>query len=205
MKQKLTILALALGLLVPAAAHAQRFASPPPPEPEPDPSRSGLVFGLGIGGGSLALEGPAEEGRDLGSVFFEVHAGGMLSSRTALLLELWGSDHSLDDCGVDACFEEKGNIGQGNAGLALQYWATPRFWLKGGLGTSRLSYRVLGETRETAKGTAVLAAVGYELFHRTDYALDVQLRLTGASYEEPFFEKYEKASSGALALSFTWY
>jgi hypothetical protein len=176
-------------------------------------ARTGFVVGGGIGFGSIDLEGPRASSGDLGSIFFHAHAGGMLTPRLALLVEVWGSDHRTDRCSFDPdqlCtlfFEPRGNVTQGNAGISAQYWLTPRFWLKAGFGTSRLTFRRDGRGAvEVARGGAFLAALGYELLHERYYAIDLALRFTGAGYsDEPLFGEFDRASSGALALSFSWY
>lgn len=193
----------------PSAASAQgRYAPPPPPpgyNPPPPPQtyaapptlRSGFTIGAGLGMGSLSLSDDIGDIGDFGSGFFELHAGGMINPRLALLIELWGSIHSDET--------EDRSLTQGNAGIAIQWWATEKLWLKFGLGTSRLEENSLafGDEIGSAEGAAALFAAGYELVHHPKWALDLQLRGTAAGYQDTADNL--TASSGSLSLGFSWF
>jgi len=195
----------ALGIAAtPSVASAQGYAPPPPPPPgyyappaPPPMVRTGFTLGVGLGIGSLHLSDSFGED-DFGSGFFELHLGGMISPRLALLVELWGSSHSNNE------FNDE-QLTQGNAGVALQGWVSPRLWLKGGIGSSRLEASDFGSVVAEAEGAALLLAVGYELLHHPRYALDLQFRTTFASYgEDNAFGELE-TSSGSLQIGFSWY
>ena len=92
--------------------------------------RDGVTFGLSLGGGHLgcAGEGCDAEFTEAGS--FDLHIGGMLSPRGALLFEAWWMFHSEDNL----------TVSQGIMTGAFRFWPVRHFWLQGGLGVARAAY-----------------------------------------------------------------
>ena len=95
---------LMLASLAPlSAAHAQ-YAPPPPYYPPPGygppPAaprgiyRGGLVFGVGIGAGAITANDCTNCGGGAGAL--ELHIGGMINPRLAILAEVWGLARPLD-------------------------------------------------------------------------------------------------------------
>jgi hypothetical protein len=210
--------ALALGLLAPSVALAQPGAPPPPPPPgaggggggyyaQPTGpqhfDRRGFTIGVGFGVGGMASDsGILEDCFDCdyepASVGFDVHLGGMINPRLALLGEIWGMGQSVDAYGSTT-------LVQTLVMFAAQYWVTPQLWLKGGIGAANLSYSydtgsdVVSEDIDA--GAALMGAVGYEVMSSPRFALDLQLRLGSGSYDGI----NEQVSVGMLGLGLNWY
>ena len=173
--------AIGIGLLTVfgsvSAAHAQYRARPyygPPPSGPRGVYRSGLVLGGAIGPGvtsgpnCFSLCGFAGMG--------ELHIGGMLNPRLALVGDVFAAARYWDDAvaGQTSAYSSIWTIG-------LQYWATNIIWLKGGFGWSNLqindentpgvSYNFSDEW-----GLGIMGAAGIEVVQSYNFALDLQLR-----------------------------
>lgn len=124
----------ALLLTSATAAVAQPAASPPPPPPgygyaPPPPSfgvvrREGFLIGFSLGGGAFSLA-DCDDCESMDGVALDLHLGGMLTPRLALMFDGSGVAHSL---------EGGGSLVHVIDTVAAQYWVHPRVWLKGGLG-----------------------------------------------------------------------
>ncbi len=207
MSIRLAIIAAILS--VPTCAFAQGYGYPPPPSSEPPPPpppsafessvRHGLTLGFGAGIGSMeSSSGPIEcDGcEDSVSGSFDAHIGVMLSPRLSLQFEVWGAGQALD-AEADTTLVQVLALG------AVQYWVTPRLWVKGGLGTAHLSmsYADSETNDELDTGGAAMAAVGYELIHRPRFALDVQLRGGTGTYDVID----DQISQGMLQFGLSWF
>jgi hypothetical protein len=193
----MTKLAIGIGLVLLttfgtiSAAQAQ-YAAPPPYYPPPQPRgfyRQGFLVGFGVGGGAITADNCGTCG---GAGGLEFHLGGMLTPRLALMFELWGLAHPLGDG-----YSLTNSIYTGS----LQFWATPVLWLKGGIGggTIRISDNYNGLSYEPESALAVSGAVGYEVLHSYNFALDLQFRLAHAAYEGG------GANNIAFMVGFNWY
>ncbi len=182
------LLGIAVLMAAPGLVAAQPQSAPA------TPAREGFTIGASIGFGNIEFtELDSGSGTyNVDSGFFELHFGGLLKPRLALLVELWGT--LADE-------EDPEAVNQRHAGLALQYWASSRFWIKGGLGSSRIDDD--WRTGAQRKGFAAFGALGYELITKTKYAIDLQLRLTAADYHHEFDELSTSSTSAQLGLS--WY
>jgi hypothetical protein len=113
-----------------------------------------------------------------GGVHFQI--GGMLNPRVALVGEVFSAGQQLDSFGDEILFQTQLMI-------ALQYWLTPRLWIKGGIGGSFLTVSYddgVGAGSESLdEGGALMAALGYELAASDRFAVDLQLRLASGTYE----------------------
>ena len=112
----------------------------------------------------------------------------------ALQGELWIQSRALD---VNGEF----NLRQAMAMVAVQYWATRKFWLRGAFGYSSLTVGGPGGTQKLDSGVGVKAAAGYEILSTPSYGLDLQLAVGSGSYAEI----EDQISVGTLAVGFTWY
>ena len=65
--------------------------------------------------------------------------------------------------------------------LAVQYWATPILWLKGGIGFAQLSTGYDGEAVPDENGPGIIGAIGVEVLQAYNFALDLQFRWAAAS------------------------
>lgn len=127
------------------------------------------------------------------AVGFDFHVGSMVNSNLALQGELWVQSRAMDDSNSSA-------LGQSMYLLAAQYWFSPRFWIKAGLGLATLNATYEGAGASyTDAGSAMMGAVGYEIVHSRGFGFDVQLK-TGAG----LYENLE-LSTTVLALGVNWY
>ena len=213
--------AAAVTSFVASSAHAQPGGPPPPPPPggygggggyygpppyyppppPPPRDRYGLTLGFGFGlGGMDADSGDLCLDCDYDPIAFgfDFHIGGMLNPKMALLAELTLTGQTLDSEGFSWVYQSM-FLG------AVQYWLTPQLWLKGGLGFSQLDvqyddgYETFEETIDTGMG--LLGAIGYEVLHSTQFAIDLSLRLQGANYDKID----DTVSSALFAIGVNWY
>ena len=194
-------------LLVPAVAFAQpsaqpvggvpAYAPPPPgygPPPGPPPVRGGfhdragrisLGFSLGLGQMQIDDSDVGCTGCDGDPVSFsaDAHIGWMMSPRLALLFEAHGVGQVIQENEV---FTD--TLVQSTALVGAQYWVTPQLWIKGGIGAASLTlnrddgFETISS--ESLDGAALMGAVGYEVLSARNFAIDLQLRATAASYED---------------------
>ena len=178
-------------VIVSLSVHAQ-YGSPPPyyPPPQRGLYRSGLVFGFGVGAGAITASDCSNCGGGAGGL--EIHLGGMVTPRLAVMAELWSLLRPLGG-GVTL----SNTIFSG----ALQYWATDQFWLKGGLGsgTVDLSDDYSGATFDSETAFAMSGALGFEVLQMYNFALDLQLRLAHVFYASG------GANNIAFMVGFNWY
>ena len=102
----------------------------------------------------------------------------MLTPRLALMFDGSGVIDSVDQD------QGGGTLVHAVETVAVQYWATSKFWLKGGLGAGQLSFTTSdGMTEvESELGPAAMIGVGYEVLRRTTFALDIHMRAAAATY-----------------------
>ncbi|MEZ4365567.1 MAG: hypothetical protein R2939_04680 [Kofleriaceae bacterium] len=216
-------LTLALLTGVAAAQPGGGPPGPPPPPPQSGPGSGGyyatapqtapggfmhqggrLTLGVSLGLGSMEAEsGPltcinCDYSPIAGGV--AAHIGGMLNPRLALMLELQAN--------VQTVREEIGgtqSLVQTAAMVAAQYWATPRLWLKGGLGAAHLSFSyddAYGSVEQPIDdGVAVLGAVGYELISAPRHSLDLQGRILVGGYDGID----DQITAAQIGVGFNWF
>jgi hypothetical protein len=146
--------------------------------------RDGATFGVGVGAGHIGCSD--SNGNDCNSDDNEIDAGGisfragvMISPYLALAADLWAMGRTEDDV----------TVSQGIAAATLRGWATPRFWLQGGVGVARSAAEVdLGADVEVMSETdyvpAAVAGIGYELISTDLLALDLELKAGTGLYED---------------------
>lgn len=188
--KKLIIL---LCLFFPSVALAQYYSPPPPSSQLPGGfhNRTGrLIFG-----GSLGLGSMSSRGNDLRcfdcdyspiSVQAAGHIGGFLSPRFALMAE---GQANVQTLASDSFTGDTTILTQGALMLAVQYWVTPKLWIKGGIGFATLqvdrSYYgdgIIDESTVPENGTALMGAIGYELLSARFFSIDLQGRLLNGAY-----------------------
>jgi len=194
-------LAVALGIglftLLGALAEAQaQYGAPPPYYPPPAPRgvyRSGLVLGGSLGAGSIHADNC---GVVCGAAFMgEVHIGGMVNPRVAVMGDFWMGARGWSDAIGD------GSAFHGIYTLAAQYWATDILWLKGGLGMGNMQLSdAYSGTFGDETGFALMGAIGLELMQTYNSTLDLQLRVGHAFYTEG-----GDVDNLALMIGFNWY
>jgi hypothetical protein len=137
--------------------------------------RKGFVIGFGAGPGHSRVEG--EGNTAVGSSF---HIGGMLGSKTALLLD--GAAVSDSEEGFTAGF--------GVSGVAVQRWVHERAWVKAGIGSGFAFVSGKGESDTEDAGFGIQAGAGYELVQKTKFTLDLQARFTTSSKNDVRINNY---------------
>jgi hypothetical protein len=166
-----------------------RYAYPPPPPPRRyGMYREGLVIGGAIGGGGI--EGNCAIGYCGGAFAGELHIGGMLNPRMAMLLDIWGNFRQVDGTNID--FSQTFWTG------ALRFWPTDMLWLQGGLGIShvQVSDSVGPYSDDTALG--LMLGAGVEVLQVGNMALDLQFR-AGFGFYNPSLDNY------AFLVGLSWY
>jgi hypothetical protein len=163
--------------------------------------RHGLTLGIG---GSLGFMSSASEGLtdcidcDYQPIAgaFDVHLGLMLNPRLALMGEFFIPFQLIDD-------EFATFLVQPMFMGALQYWLTPQLWIKGGLGVASLqvSYDDGGPSDELDTGGAIMGAIGFEVLQAPRFAVDINLRLTSATYNGID----DQVGTGTVGIGANWY
>jgi len=181
-----------------AALTSAGVAAAQPQKPHHLPERGGLLFGFGIGGGQMSCQSDQSDICNAtidGAGSFDVHIGGMISPRLALMGDAWVMYHT----------ENNVTITHAITTLAAQYWLAPRLWLKGGVGgaVARAHYRgvLLNISDRTDSVPGIMGAVGYELLVGRKFAMDVQLKGGTGFYKD----NQVRAKNAALIVGFNWY
>jgi hypothetical protein len=196
-------------LLAAGTAAAQPGYGPPPPPPPgygyyppPPTERMGLTlgFGLGIGGMDSDSNLAACRGCDYDPAAggFWFHIGGMINPHLAGLFELWLMGQQVDAGGTTTLYQ---SMVMG----AIQYWLTPQFWLKGGIGFAGLQVQYADgyyyDEEDLGTGLALMGAAGFEILHSTEFAIDLQLRLGSGNYDGID----EQVNVAMFGIGFNWY
>jgi hypothetical protein len=206
--------ALLVLLAVPAVASAQpAYGSNPGYYGQPTQLPGGfhdrrgrMTLGISLGLGYMESEsGPVDCGNcDYNPVTAGIaaHIGGMLNERLALMFEIQGNGQTLEQVGYDGTI----SLVQGAAMVAAQYWVTPQFWIKGGLGAAHLSYSYddfygNAGSEPIDDGIAILGAAGYELLSAQRYSIDLQGRLIMGNYDR----LGDQITSGTIGVGINWF
>jgi hypothetical protein len=131
--------------------------------------RKGFIIGLGIGGGQITCDGC----ESLSGPAFALHLGGMINEKVALV---WDSSGVVKE-------EDGVTLSSAVVGPAVQYWASPRVWVKGGAGAGRLVASSGKVTSSSEWGLGFLGGVGVEAVQKKKFTIDLQARFTTAKIE----------------------
>jgi hypothetical protein len=204
MKPIKSLLILAI-LCAPALASAQRYYRGGGERvPGGFHNRAGrLTFGVGIGLGGMHDDGSAITSCDNCNfnplaVEGDLHIGGMLSPRFALMLELQGNIQTIHS----DRFNGDTTLSQGAAMFAAQAWLLPVLWIKGGLGFASLRADDAFFTTDLGNGVAVMGAIGLELLSARNFAFELQGRLIEGIYNNGFDDRVTSATVG---IGINWY
>ena len=207
MKPIKSLLVLAI-VCAPLAASAQGYG-PGYGRRHPGPTANGfhdrtghLTFGGSVGLGFMHDGGSAITSCancDVNPLAFEgdLHIGGVLSPRFALMFELQGNLQTIHSDRVDGDTV----LSQGAAMIAGQFWVLPQLWIKGGLGFAHLQVDDTFVTEDFGTGGAVMGAVGVELLSAPNFALELQGRLIEAGYNS----LNDNVTSGTIGIGVNWY
>lgn len=192
------LLAAALLLLGwPSPAGAQEALAPE------EEVRSSILLGGGLGFGGLAFSVDGEKAVSYDDATgLQLAFGGMVMPRLALGLDLTVllvRDES-DEGGEDLRVFERA------IGVWGRYWVLPRLWLQAGLASVRAGASSDFEELPTYDGAQIHGAAGFEILHRTHWAIDVSLRLAAAGYgDESDVGGSFASQSAALLVGFAWF
>ncbi len=194
--------------LAPAVADAQPgyYAQPQPSTQLPGGfhNRQGrLIFGFSLGLGTMSdsegkIGGDSSTNYSTLSGMASGHIGGFIGPRLALMAELQGNIVTLSTDGFDdLTLVQTGLMG------AIQYWVTPQFWLKGGLGFASLDVDDTydGSSTHVDSGLAIMGAVGFELLSSKYFSVDLQGRLLAGSYDGI----EEQITAGSIGVGINWF
>jgi len=193
--------AVGIGLLTAfgslSAAHAQRPYYGAPPPAQRGVYRQGLTLGGAIGGG--LIEGPNCTSVCGGAFMGEIHIGGMLNPRLALVGDAWLGLRYFTDAVVG-----DGSTYNSFWTVALQYWVNHFVWLKGGAGVANLQINDentpgVSLTFDDESGLGLMGAIGFEVVQSYNFALDLQLRAGHAFYAGGDLNNL------AFMVGFNWY
>ncbi|MBK5256750.1 MAG: outer membrane beta-barrel protein [Vicinamibacteria bacterium] len=147
--------------------------------------RTGFIAGLGVGGGKITCDGC----ESLSGPAIAFHLGGMITDRAALV---------FDGSGV-AKYEEGTTLTSVLATAALQYWVSPKVWVKGGVGAGQLGVSGKGVSETSDMGLGFLGGIGIEAIQKKRFTIDLQMRVTTAKIEG------ERATNVFALVGFNFY
>ncbi|HEY5825458.1 MAG TPA: hypothetical protein VIT44_13880 [Cyclobacteriaceae bacterium] len=165
-------------------------------------TRKGFIFGAAVGMSALNLNFTAYPNQsELSASLPNFKIGAMVSKRTALLLYLPGSIYTYknDDRTRDRGFEA--------IVPSVQYWFTDHWWILGGVGLGMDApafYDIKNEDERTFYfGLASVTSVGYEVWRKGKFALDVQSRVHYGTANRP--EGMRSGLAFDFLIGFNWY
>jgi hypothetical protein len=178
------------------AEYAPAYAPPAAPgygvvqETRPVPDRNGFTIGFGLGPGGLSIEDTDVDADTTVGISFRL--GAAITPSFLLQADLEATRASFsDDSALQLNF----------FGVSATGYVANRVYLTGGLGVAELD--VVDRHNETVAETddelGVLLGIGVEAYQSQSFALSIELRGIGASFND-------HAVSGAnLLLGFQWF
>lgn len=180
----------------PAGAHAWPGAAPPP-------RRSGFTIGVGLGPGTYFGVGGLDQFAGVGGTG-SFRVGTTAGDNLLWLLEVDGGGYPAQ-VGTGSNATIVVNQTQLLA-LAAQIYVRPVLWVKLGAGVATaLRKDGSGATQGRATGVGALGALGYDLFRRGNFVVDLELSLSIAAYARTPAGGAGGLSHGGLALAAQWY
>jgi len=194
-------------LLAPAVAGAQYYRGGGYGAPLPGGFHNRMgrpMWGFSVGLGGMHDGGSGitqcDQSCDYNPIAFEIdgHLGGMLSPRFGLMAEVQANNQTVhsDFLNGDTILTQSALM------IAGQFWITPQFWVKGGLGFAHLDAQDdYGPTQNFGGGGALMAAAGFELLSARFFAVDLQARIIEGSYHG----LNDQITSGTIGVGLNWY
>ena len=182
----------------PGAPGAASSTATGPAPGEPARARHSLTAGFDGGGGALSLECPDGCAGIDPSGSIAVHVGFMLDRCTAIVYDGWLLGHVSDTVFGDALILSSSHT------VALQGWALPRLWLRGGIGLAHLRIRFPDVGTRTENAPVLVGAAGYEAIRWPSMRLDVVLRAGLATFDEDNGQD-GPVRSVSLGAGLSWY
>jgi hypothetical protein len=127
----------------------------------------------------------------------DLHIGGVINPRLALMLELQGNIQTIHSDGLNG----DTTLSQGAAMFAAQVWLLPVLWIKGGLGFAQLQADNAFFTSDLGSGFAVMGAIGIELMSARNFAFELQGRIIEGTYNSGD----DHLTSGTVGIGINWY
>jgi hypothetical protein len=207
MKPIKSLLVLAV-LLAPGIAGAQGYygggGGYSAPLPGGFHNRMGrLMTGVSFGIGGMHDDGSGITSCDAScdynplAVELDGHIGGMISPRFGLMAEVQFNGQTVHSSVVDG----DTILTQSALMIAGQFWVTPQFWIKGGIGFAHLDAQDDYTQYDFGGGGAIMGAAGFELLSARFFAVDLQGRIIEGSYHG--FDDH--ITSATVGLGLNWY
>ena len=164
--------------------------------------RKGLLFGLSAGIANSNLTFPNEKQNNT-NLALNWKVGYMLNPKLAILLNGAVSIYEYD------LTDRKRLRDFGGVFASAQYFVKDKFWLLGGVGIGTdapVFYDLKPENTVETKyysGLGLVSSVGYEIYRKKNFALDVQARINYSSVALPIGKT--KGFTTALLLGINFY
>jgi len=133
----------------------------------------GVMVGFGLGAGTTSCDNC---GDSEGGLAFDFNLGGFLNPRTAVMYDLSGWYDSQGDSSLTLSTHT----------LAVQYWLSPVFWLKGGAGLAQASVSFSGSS-DSRSGVGITGGAGFEGMQNNNFAIDLSGRINRLSIDSADF------------------
>lgn len=165
-------------------------------------NRKGFVIGISAGVSNSTMFFPTKTQNNT-NLALNWKIGYMIKPNLALLLNGSVSIYSYNLSGR----ERKRDFG----GIfpSAQYFVSDKFWILGGIGIGTdapVFYDLKPENKEETKyysGIGVISSVGYEIYHKKNFAIDMQARVNCSSVNLPIGKT--NGFNTALLLGITFY
>lgn len=154
----------------------------------------GFTGGFSLGAGFMSSGGCAVCG-STGGFAIDASVGWFVNRRVALMLEVSALSTAEIDPTTGPLAVATSSAMQA---VTVQYWASPAFWIEGGLGYTRLLAATPIATGDAGGGGMSIGA-GYEILHRGSFGLDARGRLVHADIEGTGFNSF------AFLVGLNWY
>ena len=128
------------------------------------------MVGFGLGLSSLSCEGCDDSEGGLGLDF---NLGGFINPRVAIMYDVSGWYDSENDVSASIMLHA----------AAVQYWVTPKFWIKGGAGVASARVSFDGNS-DSESGSGFGAGGGFEIVQSGNLAIDLSARFNRVSIND---------------------
>jgi len=160
-----------------------------------------LMFGFSGGLGGMHDDfGDIEcDGCQALSGMISGHIGGFIGPRFALMFE---GQANIQQIQSGAFVEDDLFLTQAAAMVAAQWWVAPQLWIKGGIGFASLQVEDnFGGSSVPENGTALMGAVGYEIFSSRYLSVDLEGRIINGSYDGID----NNITAGSVGIGVNWF
>ena len=146
--------------------------------------RKGIVFGTSYGFGSIFQSFPNKKQNDV-DLALELKLGYMLQSNLALLISSNVSVYNYSGFGRN----RKRDFGI--LAPSVQYWINNKLWILGGIGLggdNPVFWDIKNPDTDSLEtkyysGSGLVTAVGYEIYQKSNFALDLKIKVSYRNVE----------------------